>query len=204
MNRFYWGVLFSGMFHVTLFAAPAFLAFEPSSVPVITGQSRVRVVFLEPKPKEIKKEDKKEITPKAEPRVEPSLKPIEFNNKKEVRQESKQQLKKEETSEMIPLVSIESNGVERSPAEYTHNPAPRYPRAALLKDIQGRLILSVQVSAGGDPLEIRVERSSGYSILDQAALEAVRKWKFVPAKIGTTAVRSQVRIPVQFKIVSRK
>ncbi|MBI1976016.1 MAG: TonB family protein [Candidatus Omnitrophica bacterium] len=195
MKRFYWGLLFSGAVHVGLLAAPAFLTLEPPSVPVMTGENRIRVVFLEePKSKEIKKpEDKKEITPKAEPTVEPSLKPIEVN-KKEVR---------EETPKMTPLVSLESSGVEKSSADYTDNPAPRYPRAALLKNIQGRLVLLVEVSAGGDPLEVRVERSSGYAILDQAALEAVRKWKFTPAKVGTIAIRSQVRIPVQFKIVNR-
>jgi protein TonB len=196
MRRFYWGVLFSGVFHVTLFAAPAFLAFEPPSVPVTAGPSSIRVVFLEPK--------KKEIT-------QPISKPIEISEKKEREKlkeeisviEQPKQVEVQEKIEVIPFVSVESSGAQKNEAEYAYNPAPRYPRVALLRNIQGGLILSVEVSANGEPLEIRVEKSSGYSILDEAAVEAVRKWQFIPAKIGTIAIRSQVRIPVQFKIVSR-
>lgn len=190
MKRFYWGMLFSGVFHVVLFAAPSLLSWAPPSVPVAAGPTSIRVVFLEFKEKEVREVGEKKDREKSKEEI-PVI-------------EQPKQVDVQEKVDVIPFVSIESSGVEKSKAEYSHNPAPRYPRAALLKNIQGNLVLSVKVGAKGEPLEVDVEKSSGYSILDEAAVEAVRKWHFIPAKVGAIAIPSQVRIPVQFKIVNKR
>jgi protein TonB len=52
-------------------------------------------------------------------------------------------------------------------------------------------------------LETRVDTSSGYDILDQAAVAAVRAWRFVPARLGGAAIEAWVRVPVAFRLTDR-
>lgn len=85
-------------------------------------------------------------------------------------------------------------------ADYLRNPPPVYPRAALRKRMQGVVMIEVRVGADGLPLLVSLERSSGHSALDKAALEAVEKWKFVPARRGSEVVEASVVVPVEFRI----
>ncbi len=68
------------------------------------------------------------------------------------------------------------------------------------REWQGKVMLRVLVSAEGLSDRVKVERSSGHEILDDAAIEAVKKWKFVPAKRGDTAVASPVLVPIVFSL----
>lgn len=87
-------------------------------------------------------------------------------------------------------------------AAYLHNPPPRYPRIARRLHQEGTVELRVRVSPQGRATELEVARSSGVEVLDQAALEAVRRWQFVPAQRGETAVEAWVVVPVQFTLES--
>jgi protein TonB len=60
------------------------------------------------------------------------------------------------------------------------------------------VMLRIFVDAGGLPGRIELEASSGYERLDQAALDAVRHWKFVPARRGQEAVSAWVIVPISF------
>jgi TonB family protein len=60
--------------------------------------------------------------------------------------------------------------------------------------------VDVAVDANGTPTRISVNRSSGYPLLDRAALDAVRRWTFDPARAGGTPVFSQVVVPVRFSL----
>lgn len=80
------------------------------------------------------------------------------------------------------------------------NPAPQYPAAALKAGLQGRVLLSVNVGADGAVIAARVYRSSGVPSLDAAALEAVRRWHFHPARRAGLAVPKEVAVPVRFVI----
>ena len=83
-----------------------------------------------------------------------------------------------------------------------NNPKPPYPLAARRHGAQGRVILSVQVSAGGTSNEVLLKRSSGHAVLDNAALQTVRHWRFVPARRGDTPVESWVDVPIIFRLES--
>lgn len=85
-------------------------------------------------------------------------------------------------------------------ADYLRNPPPVYPRNALRKRMQGIVMIEVRVSSHGLPMRVALERSSGYAMLDEAALEAVRKWKFVPARRGSEVMEASVVVPVEFRI----
>jgi len=86
-------------------------------------------------------------------------------------------------------------------AQYLNNPSPIYPSNAKNNNIQGKVFLSVLVGIEGKAIEVKIANSSGYSILDNSALSAVRKWQFVPAKKNGEAVSATVIVPVEFKIV---
>ncbi len=85
---------------------------------------------------------------------------------------------------------------------YLHNPPPPYPLMARHNGYQGTVVVRVEVSVGGDCLQARVEKSSGYALLDQAALEAVKLWRFLPARRGNQTVAAWVEVPVTFRLES--
>lgn len=89
----------------------------------------------------------------------------------------------------------------RFDADYLNNPKPQYPASSRRLGEQGRVILRVQVSTDGKPLEVTVKTSSGYARLDHAALEVVKQWEFVPAKQGEQTLASWVDVPLQFSLV---
>lgn len=88
----------------------------------------------------------------------------------------------------------------RFDADYLDNPTPGYPALSRRLGEEGRVLLHVQVAASGLVKEIRVHTGSGSIRLDRAATEAVRYWKFVPARLGGKAVAAAVLIPIVFSL----
>jgi len=85
-------------------------------------------------------------------------------------------------------------------ADYLHNPAPAYPPVARRLGEQGRVLLRVLVTADGRPGEVEVRTSSGSPRLDAAALETVRRWRFVPARQGDRPLAAWVLVPISFRL----
>ena len=85
-------------------------------------------------------------------------------------------------------------------AAYLGNAPPRYPIVARRSGVEGTVHLRVVVSREGRPVHVAVERTSGSTALDNAALEAVRGWKFAPARRGQEPVEQAVTVPVVFRL----
>ena len=85
-------------------------------------------------------------------------------------------------------------------ADYLDNPAPAYPALSRRMGEQGRVLLRVYVDVDGAPSKLEVRSSSGSERLDQSALDAVRRWKFAPAKQGDKAVAAWVVVPISFNL----
>ena len=85
-------------------------------------------------------------------------------------------------------------------AKYRKQTAPIYPSRALELGYQGNVTLHAKIMPSGMPGELKVVKSSGYSLLDKAALAAVKKWEFEPTHINGNAIVSWVRVPVNFVI----
>jgi len=85
-------------------------------------------------------------------------------------------------------------------AAYLDNPAPNYPSISRRLGEQGKVLLRVQVASDGKADSVALHTSSGSNRLDQAALAAVKKWRFVPARRGGQAVSASVVVPVSFSI----
>jgi protein TonB len=88
----------------------------------------------------------------------------------------------------------------RTDAAYLHNPSPSYPMAARRRGDQGTVTVKVLVTAEGLPTNVSLEKTSGYAALDEAAVNAVRSWRFVPAREGTQAVEALYIVPVVYKL----
>ncbi|MEQ1772845.1 MAG: energy transducer TonB [Burkholderiales bacterium] len=88
----------------------------------------------------------------------------------------------------------------RSDAAYLNNPRPAYPLAARRRGDQGTVLIRVLVSADGLAASVGLEKTSGHPSLDEAALSAVKSWRFVPARQGGQAIESPYVVPVVFKL----
>lgn len=85
-------------------------------------------------------------------------------------------------------------------ASYLNNPRPPYPFAARRMGLQGKVVLNVEVLSEGLCGQANVHQSSGHDMLDNAALQTVKTWKFVPARQAGRAVTKWFKIPIQFSL----
>ena len=65
---------------------------------------------------------------------------------------------------------------------------------------QGKVMLRVFVEPDGLPSQVAVRTSSGSSRLDQAAMDTVRRWRFVAARRGSEPVGAWVVVPINFSL----
>jgi protein TonB len=80
---------------------------------------------------------------------------------------------------------------------------PVYPPRCLRMGIEGRVRVRVLVGENGKVQEVTLDRSSGESALDESALEAVRTWRFEPARRNGVPVRAWAIVPVEFKLLDQ-
>jgi protein TonB len=81
------------------------------------------------------------------------------------------------------------------------NARPNYPLLARRRGLEGRTLLSVEVLTSGESGAVAVISSSGHTVLDAAALAAVRRWKFVPAGDVALEAAAFIEVPVSFRLL---
>lgn len=85
-------------------------------------------------------------------------------------------------------------------ANYLKNPRPAYPRLAQREGWEGKVVLYVKVLANGRVGDAKLQKSAGHSVLDDAALDVVKRWTFVPATQGGLAIAGWVTVPLEFQL----
>jgi protein TonB len=93
-------------------------------------------------------------------------------------------------------------GSERSgyvPPQFRLRYKPPYPAAARAQHLEGTVLLLVSVDSAGRVTRAEIHRSCGHAVLDRAALDAVRLWRFEPARQNGMATDAQVEVPVRFR-----
>lgn len=88
----------------------------------------------------------------------------------------------------------------RFDAAYLSNPRPSYPPLSRRLGEEGKVLVRVRVGTNGLPLAVDLEKSSEFPRLDEAALDTVRRWRFIPARQGESAVESSVLVPIVFRL----
>jgi protein TonB len=85
-------------------------------------------------------------------------------------------------------------------AAYLNNPPPAYPALSRRLGEQGRVLLRVRIEPDGTASAAEIRTSSGYERLDQAALQAVLSWRYVPGKRNGVPEAMWFLIPIQFEL----
>lgn len=103
---------------------------------------------------------------------------------------------------MPPSISARRSDGARTdaPPSTVFSPQPRYPPELLAARVTGIVKLRVRVGRDGRVSRASVYRSSGRQALDQAALDAVRRWRFEPARQAGIAIARDVIVPIRFTI----
>ena len=89
-------------------------------------------------------------------------------------------------------------GIVYARPKYKENPLPHYPKVAKRRGYEGRTLLMVKVLENGRPGEIEIKESSGFKVLDTAALHSVRGWTFVPGTINGEKTQQWIKVPIRF------
>jgi peptide/nickel transport system substrate-binding protein len=135
---------------------------SPPEVPKVTAEELLKRELVEREVEKVeeKKEEKVEEVAKKEPI--PEKKP----------EETKPKPPEKIKTPMLPAVM----------PKLVKKVEPEYPEMARKLGAKGRVFLRVLINREGEVSKVVVLRSSGYDFLDEAAKEAVRKYKFIPAK----------------------
>lgn len=106
-----------------------------------------------------------------------------------------ERLGRSDTDENGGLLNINLNPRFRSPP-----PPPVYPRQSIERDEEGVVLVRALVDPMGAPQRVLVVKSSGFPLLDEAALAAVQKWRFEPMIREGRASAAWVQVPVRFRL----
>ena len=80
------------------------------------------------------------------------------------------------------------------------NRQPPYPDAAQVNGEQGNVVLSVNVNSSGRVRGVKLVQSSGFDDLDNAAIEGVLNWRYIPATVGGDTVSSWAQVTITFQL----
>ena len=81
---------------------------------------------------------------------------------------------------------------------YKKNSPPAYPEIARVRGYEGIVLVFAEILPDGRVGNMKIRKSSGYAILDQSAIEAVKPWKFEPAKRSGNPFTVWVELPIKF------
>jgi protein TonB len=84
------------------------------------------------------------------------------------------------------------------PPQFLLRYKPPYPEQARAQRLDGLVLLLVSVDEDGHVTSACLRQGCGHAVLDRAALEAVRSWKFTPARQGGRTISATVEIPIRF------
>ena len=85
-----------------------------------------------------------------------------------------------------------------SDADYLQNPKPAYPSISRRLNEQGQTTVRVLIGTDGQPQRAEIAKSSGFARLDEAAVAAVLRWRYLPGKRGGVAEAMWFNVPVNW------
>ena len=96
-------------------------------------------------------------------------------------------------------IEFELSDVDTPPRVIRKAPAV-FPFAAKRQGLHGRVVVRCLISIKGDPGKFQIVRSEPEGVFDEAALQAVEKWRFKPGILAGEPVPTWVRIPFKFEL----
>ena len=138
-----------------------------------------------------------DITPQPKPKPKPKLRePDPLPAEKPAAKEEVQPAPQDATPPSPVVLDAEPD----YRADYLNNPRPPYPMVARRMGFHGKVVLNVEVLAEGKAGQVVLQQSSGYEILDNAALQTVKTWRFTPASHLGQPVTQWFLVPIKFSL----
>ncbi|HEY5758313.1 MAG TPA: energy transducer TonB [Steroidobacter sp.] len=109
----------------------------------------------------------------------------------------------ESTAPSENAIAATSAGAVAQDLKTNNRVEPTYPSASRRAGEEGTVRLKVLVDEKGRPKDVAVATSSGFPRLDQAAMEAVRKWRFEAATNGTSAISAWTQVAITFRLTTQ-
>lgn len=104
-------------------------------------------------------------------------------------------------TEKSEVVGLSQTVTVMSEPRYRVTPQPpEYPAQAQRRRQEGVVIIDITVEPNGRTADVDIRQSSGYALLDQAAVRAAMKWEIMPHEINGQAVRAAFQVPVKFEL----
>ena len=100
------------------------------------------------------------------------------------------------------IAATEATGAVAQDLKARNRVEPTYPSSSRRAGEEGTVRLKVLVDEKGRPRDVAVATSSGFARLDQAAIDAVRKWRFVAATDGTRPISAWTQVAITFRLTS--
>ena len=75
---------------------------------------------------------------------------------------------------------------------------PKYPRVSRKRGERGKVLVRVFINRDGSSEKVEIEQSSGFTRLDEAAMNSAKKCRFIPAKRNGKPVKTLATIPYTF------
>jgi protein TonB len=186
---------------------PGFSFAEPPAVVdfVEFAEPEQPIFDVEDDPMDELEETEMEPPPEAQVSVEIPI-PVEAVLVREEPGESREEPAADTAPALSENESIEAQDEEQAvlirPPEFLSglNHPPKYPRLARRRGYEGEVLLELEVLPDGAVGRVAVVGSSGFDVLDEAAVAAAARWLFIPAKGGKAGAASLVRVPVVFRL----
>lgn len=143
------------------------------------------------------------LLPATPQREQPSARiPLNVNNQPSIPQQT---LPPPHNSTTLPALKAQppiSAGSSTSRPMIVSSSKPLYPRVARESGWEGTVIVRTLITPDGIPSRVEIRKSCGHEALDLAAQEAIKTWKFQPAKDGNIPIAKWVDIPIKFDLNS--
>lgn len=181
--------------HVTIFII---WKEHPGSIQNVSNEISVSLSMAAPETESVNHNQNLQRVPMTPP-ISPIVEPVS----EEIGQAQVATIPVTAPTEKVPVVAPATLLVETQPdykASYLNNPPPTYPLLARRNGLQGRVVLNVEVLANGSSGKVTVQSSSGYAMLDNAAIQTVMHWRFVAARRAGQVIDKWFMIPIQFSL----
>ena len=100
------------------------------------------------------------------------------------------------------IAATTASGAVAQDLKTSNRVEPAYPPAARRAGEEGTVRLKVLVDEKGRPKDVAVAASSGFARLDEAAMQAVRKWRFVAATNGSNPISAWTQVAITFRLTN--
>lgn len=193
------------LIHLSVFAG---YLLQPEIPSVVVNEMSISFANMEmQRPEVVPPKPELKPEPKPKPReIEPEPIPVDEPVVKEeappVPQEASPPSPPQQVAQEVaaPLAPVLPDVEPDYRADYLNNPRPSYPMVARRMGFQGKVILNVEVLSEGKAGQVLLHQSCGHQVLDNAAMQTVKTWRFSPARRMGQPVTQWFLVPIKFSL----